>query len=121
MYDTGQTKYDFGWKQQGNASWTEALGIVTTQQSRTLDTNSMPTGIIEWRVRTYNANNAVSEYAYGAFELTGRPTAPIIDTMKMMQLQKLHGGVMRLKRQYSEYGYTKAQCWYMTAVKGQVD
>lgn len=82
MYDTGQTKYDFGWKQQGNASWTEALGVVTTQQSRTFDTNSMPTGIIEWRVRTYNANNAVSEYAYGAFELTGRPTAPIIDTMK---------------------------------------
>ncbi len=82
LYDTGQTKYDFGWRQQGNASWAEALGVVTTQQSRTLDTNSMPTGIIEWRVRTYNANNAVSEYAYGSFELTGRPTAPIIDTMK---------------------------------------
>ena len=82
LYDTGQTKYDFGWRQQGNASWTEALGVVTTQQSRTLETSSMPTGIIEWRVRTYNANNAVSEYAYGSFELTGRPTAPIIDTMK---------------------------------------
>lgn len=82
LYDTGQTKYDFGWRQQGNASWTEALGVVSTVQSHTLDTNSMPTGIVEWRVRTYNANNAVSEYAYGAFELTGRPTAPIIDTMK---------------------------------------
>jgi hypothetical protein len=82
LYDTGQTKYDFGWRQQGNASWTEALGVVSTVQNRTLDTNSMPTGIIEWRVRTYNANNAVSEYAYGAFELTGRPTAPIIDSMK---------------------------------------
>lgn len=82
LYDTGQTKYDFGWRQQGNASWTDALGVVSTVQSRTLDTSSMPTGIIEWRVRTYNANNAVSEYAYGAFELTGRPTAPIIDSMK---------------------------------------
>lgn len=82
LYDTGQVKYDFGWRQQGIASWTEALGIATTTQSRTLDTNALPTGIIEWRVRTYNANNAVSEYAYGSFELTGRPTAPIIDTMK---------------------------------------
>ncbi len=82
LYDTGQTKYDFGWRQQGNSSWTDALGIITTQQSRTLETNSMPTGIIEWRVRTYNAINAVSEYAYGSFELTGRPVAPIIDTMK---------------------------------------
>lgn len=82
LYDTGQTKYDFGWRQQGNASWTDALGVVSTVQSRTLDTSSMPTGIIEWRVRTYNAINAVSEYAYGAFELTGRPTAPIIDSMK---------------------------------------
>ncbi len=82
LYDTGQTKYDFGWRQQGNASWTDALGVVSTVQSRTLDTSTMPTGIIEWRVRTYNANNAVSEYAYGAFELTGRPTAPIIDSMK---------------------------------------
>lgn len=82
LYDTGQTKYDFGWRQQGNASWTESLGVVTTTQSRTLDSNALPTGIIEWRVRTYNANNAVSEYAYGSFELTGRPTAPIIDTMK---------------------------------------
>lgn len=82
LYDTGQVKYDFGWRQQGNASWTEALGVVTTTQSRTLDSNALPTGIIEWRVRTYNANNAVSDYAYGSFELTGRPTAPIIDTMK---------------------------------------
>lgn len=82
LYDTGQVKYDFGWRQQGNASWTDALGVVTTTQSRTLDSNALPTGIIEWRVRTYNANNAVSEYAYGSFELTGRPTAPIIDTMK---------------------------------------
>lgn len=82
LFDNGQTKYDFGWRQQGNASWTDALGVVSTVQSRTLETSSMPTGIIEWRVRTYNANNAVSEYAYGAFELTGRPTAPIIDSMK---------------------------------------
>lgn len=82
LYDTGQVKYDFGYRQQGNASWTEALGVVTTVQNRTLDTNALPTGIIEWRVRTYNANNAVSEYAYGSFELTGRPTAPIIDSMK---------------------------------------
>ena len=82
LYDTGQVKYDFGWRQQGNASWIDSLGVVSTIQSRTLDTNTLPTGIIEWRVRTYNANNAVSEYAYGSFELTGRPTAPIIDTMK---------------------------------------
>lgn len=82
LYDTGQVKYDFGWRQQGNASWAEALGVVSTAQNRTLDTNSLPTGIIEWRVRTYNANNAVSGYAYGSFELTGRPTAPIIDSMK---------------------------------------
>lgn len=82
LYDTGQVKYDFGWRQQGNSSWSDALGVISTVQSRTLDTNSLPTGIIEWRIRTYNANNAVSEYAYGSFELTGRPTAPIIDSMK---------------------------------------
>lgn len=82
IYDTGQTKYDFGWRQQGNASWIETLGVVTNEQSRTVDSNALPTGIVEWRIRTYNANNAVSEYAYGSFELTGRPTAPIIDSMK---------------------------------------
>lgn len=82
IYDTGQVKYDFGWRQQGNASWADTLGVVTTEQSRTVDTNVLPTGIVEWRVRTYNANNAASEYAYGSFELTGRPTAPIIDSMK---------------------------------------
>ena len=82
LYDTGQVKYDFGWRQQGNASWADTLGVVSTTQSRSVDSNSLPTGIIEWRVRTYNANNAASEYAYGSFELTGRPTAPIIDSMK---------------------------------------
>jgi len=89
LYDNGQTKYDFGWRQQGNASWTDALGVVSTVQSRTLDTNAMPTGIIEWRVRTYNANNAVSDYSYGSFELTGRPTAPIIDSMKNDAITKI--------------------------------
>jgi hypothetical protein len=89
LYDNGQTKYDFGWRQQGNASWTDALGVVSTAQSRTLDTNAMPTGIIEWRVRTYNANNAVSDYSYGSFELTGRPTAPIIDSMKNDAITKI--------------------------------
>ncbi|WP_143318928.1 DNRLRE domain-containing protein [Clostridium sp. HBUAS56010] len=82
LYDTGQVKYDFGWRQQGNTSWADTLGVVSTTQSRTLDSNALPTGIIEWRVRTYNANNAASGYAYGSFELTGRPTAPIIDSMK---------------------------------------
>lgn len=89
LYDNGQTKYDFGWRQQGNASWADALGVVSTVQSRTLDTNAMPTGIIEWRVRTYNANNAVSDYSYGSFELTGRPTAPIIDSMKNDAITKI--------------------------------
>lgn len=89
LYDNGQTKYDFGWRQQGNASWADALGVVSTVQSRTLDTNAMPTGIIEWRVRTYNANNAVSDYSYGSFELTGRPTAPIIESMKNDAITKI--------------------------------
>lgn len=82
IYDSGQRKYDFGWRQQGAISWNEALGVSSATENRTMDTGSMPTGIIEWRVRTYNAINAVSEYAYGSFELTGRPVAPIIVSMK---------------------------------------
>lgn len=47
-----------------------------------METAAISIGIVEWRVQTYNAINAASGYAYGTFELTGRPASPIITGMK---------------------------------------
>lgn len=81
LYDTGQTKFDFGWRKQGEAEWTTVTRN-TSEQSYTMETAAISIGIVEWRVQTYNAINAASGYVYGTFELTGRPASPIITGMK---------------------------------------
>lgn len=81
LYDTGQAKFDFGWRKQGEAAWTTVTRN-TSEQSYTMETAAISIGIVEWRVQTYNAINAASGYAYGTFELTGRPASPIITGMK---------------------------------------
>lgn len=81
LYDTGQAKFEFGWRKQGEAEWT-TISQNTSDQSYTMETAAISIGIVEWRVQTYNAINAASGYAYGTFELTGRPASPIITGMK---------------------------------------
>lgn len=68
LYDTGQAKFEFGWRKQGESSWTTVTQN-TSEQSYTMETAAISIGIVEWRVQTYNAINAASGYAYGTFEL----------------------------------------------------
>mgnify|MGYP000994307000 CR=1 FL=1 len=81
LYDSGQTKFVIEWRQQGNITWTSQT-IASSNEYFTMDSSLFPTGIIEWRVKTYNVNNAVSAYSTGTFELSGRPASPVIVSMK---------------------------------------
>lgn len=81
VYDSGQRKFDLEWRMQGNVAWT-IISQISQIESYTMDMSPFSNGIVEWRIRTYNANNLSSPYSYGKFEVTGKPDAPVIISVK---------------------------------------
>ena len=76
-WDTGQKKFEIGWKMQSDLDWNTET-VISQSSQYFLDSGELSLGILEWRVRTYNELNNVSEYAYGTAILQGAATPPVI-------------------------------------------
>ena len=78
---TGQTKFDLQWKMQSSNIWNN-VSQTTGNTFYTMDASQFTNGIVEWRVRTYNLHNMVSEWAESQFVVIGKPGNPVISGVK---------------------------------------
>lgn len=78
---TGQSKYEFGWKMQSETSW-NTVTVSSSNQYHDMDASAFANGVVEWRVRTYNAKGLSSEYATAQFFVVGKPPNPGINYVK---------------------------------------
>lgn len=76
-----QKKFDLQWKMQANTTW-NTVSQETDSTSYTMNASVMNNGIVEWRVRSYNKGNMVSEWAESQFVVIGRPANPVISGVK---------------------------------------
>jgi len=74
---TGQKKFDLQWKMQAATSW-NTVSQQTAATSYTMEASLLTNGIVEWRVRTYNLHNMVSEWSESQFVVIGKPANPTI-------------------------------------------
>ena len=78
---TGQSKYEFGWKLQSETEWNTTT-VSSSNQYHDIDASIFANGIVEWRVRTYNARGLSSEYSTAQFFIVGKPPNPGINSVK---------------------------------------
>lgn len=78
---TGQSKYEFGWKLQSETEWNTTT-VSSSNQYHDIDASIFANGIVEWRVRTYNARGLSSEYSTAQFFVVGKPPNPGINYVK---------------------------------------
>lgn len=73
-----QSKFDLQWRLQPSNDWT-TITQETVNQYYEFPANTLPSGKIEWRVRTYDQGGLASPYSYIAlFTATEKPSPPII-------------------------------------------
>lgn len=78
---SGQAKYEVGWKMQSETTWKTSI-VNSSNQYHQVDASLFTNGIVEWRVKTYNAKGMSSEYAEGKFSVVGKPSNPAIGEIK---------------------------------------
>lgn len=78
---SAQSKFELGWKMQSESSW-HTVTQSTTQQYYDINASSFQNGIVEWRVRTFNAKGLASDYATAQFFVVGKPGNPSIASIK---------------------------------------
>lgn len=78
---TPQAKFDLQWKMQSATAW-NSISQSTANTYYTMNASSFTNGIVEWRVRTYNKHNMVSDWAESQFVVIGKPGNPVISGAK---------------------------------------
>lgn len=78
---TGQAKYEFGWKMQSDTLWNSRT-VTSSNKHHTMDASSFANGVVEWRVKTYNAKGLSSEFSTAQFFVVGKPPTPEISSAK---------------------------------------
>ena len=78
---TGQAKYEFGWKMQSDTVWNSRT-VTSPNKHHTMDASSFANGVVEWRVKTYNAKGLSSEFSTAQFFVVGKPPTPEISSVK---------------------------------------
>ncbi|WP_368379302.1 DNRLRE domain-containing protein [[Clostridium] symbiosum] len=78
---SGQAKYELGWKMQSSTTW-NTVTVTSANQYRDMDAAAFSNGVVEWRVRTYNARDMVSDYTQSQFFVVGKPPNPLISNVK---------------------------------------
>ena len=81
---TGQAKYEFGWKMQSDTLWNSRT-VTSSNKHHTMDASSFANGVVEWRVKTYNAKGLSSEFSTAQFFVVGKPPTPEISVQKTTQ------------------------------------
>lgn len=71
-----QSRFDLRWRLRGTTAWND-ITRNTNQQSHFMGANSVPAGVIEWQVRTYDQMDLVSPWSniqiFNAVEPTDAP------------------------------------------------
>lgn len=77
-----QKGYISQWRKAGESSW-NTLSVETTQETTyTAPANTFPTGQIEWRLQTIDEINQASDYSIAQFIVKGKPSLPVITSVK---------------------------------------
>lgn len=77
-----QKGYVSQWRVAGESSW-NTLSVETTDRTTyTAPANTFPTGQIEWRLQTIDEIDQVSDYATSLFIVKGKPSLPVITSIK---------------------------------------
>lgn len=71
-----QSKFDLSWRKEGG-TWT-TITQTTPNQYYDMPVDTLPTGTIQWRVRTYGENGLVSDWTETAFLCAGKSAKPIV-------------------------------------------
>lgn len=79
--NTGQKKFDLQWKMQADTNW-NTISQNTANTYYSMDAGAFTNGIVEWRVRTYNLHNMMSEWSESQFVVIGKPANPVISGVK---------------------------------------
>lgn len=77
----GQDKYELGWKMQSETIW-NSITTKSTEQHYSMDASGFSNGVVEWRIKTFNAKGLGSEYATAQFFVVGKPPNPEISMIK---------------------------------------
>lgn len=76
-----QSKFDLQYSTDGGSTWT-TVTLTTANTYYDLAANTLSSGNITWRVRTYNNWNEVSPYSENrSFTVIGSPAMPLISTV----------------------------------------
>lgn len=77
-----QKKFDLQWSNNNGSSW-NTVTQTTANNYYDMPANTLPTGNIMWRVRTYNEYNEVGAYSENKiFYSVGAPETPFITTVE---------------------------------------
>lgn len=78
---TPQAKFDLQWKMQADTEWI-TVSQTTSNTYYSMDASAFTNGIVEWKVRTYNKNNMVSDWSESQFVVIGKPGNPVVTGVK---------------------------------------
>lgn len=71
-----QSRYDLRWRPKGNAEW-HNVSLVTPSMYWDVPINTLPHGVIEWQVRTYDQSGLVGPYStQKSFFAGDKPESP---------------------------------------------
>lgn len=87
-----QKKYDIQWSSNLGSTW-ETESRVTDEEFHILSPDTLPSGAILWRARTYNEYDEASLYSDAmAFFSVGKPVTPQIQTIENKPRPKISWG-----------------------------
>ncbi|MGI5895195.1 MAG: DUF7594 domain-containing protein [Candidatus Merdivicinus sp.] len=84
IIETGseQTKYELEYSENNGTSWTPLQSESTKNTFATIPANTLPSGNLQWRVRTYNTDNVAGNWSEPVHVIVrGRPAAPSITSI----------------------------------------
>lgn len=68
-------------KMQSATAWNSST-VTSSNKYHTMDASSFANGVLEWRVKTYNAKGLSSEFSTAQFFVVGKPPTPEISSVK---------------------------------------
>lgn len=75
-----QTKADLEYSTNGS-TWSTLATVTGPTESITIAAGTLPSGNVQWRVRTYNTDNAAGPYSDATIIVKARPNAPSIESI----------------------------------------
>lgn len=84
IIETGsqQTKYELEYSENSGTSWIPLKSEDTKNTFTTIPANTLPSGNLQWRVRTYNTDNVAGNWSNPVNVIVrGRPVAPSITSI----------------------------------------